>query len=202
MSNRRDRQDRIRQCPTLVLALALLIAAAGCQRAPATAPPSPTDTPAPTATATGTPLPTPTPTATPTPAPSEAQRYAEEMEAIAVRWEEWRTSAQVLIAEVKQDFFAICVTRSGDIDRHILAGRELLQEAEAVEPPEDVAEPHDRLVAEGRAGLSALEEGKGALCRRLDTGLALQRVEEANQHLEAAYATAQELFDWVEAQQG
>ena len=215
-----DAANRTRGLMRLGLTAVLVIALVGCTAAPAptptaapalpataTATAGPTDTPAPTATSTATATPTraPSPTATlaPTPTPAaqaEASRYVREMEAIAAEWEAFRTSADALITEVGQNFFAICFTRSGEIDQHIVTGRELLGKAEAVEPPDEVAEQHNRLLEEGRAGLNALEQGKAALCQRLDTGLALQQVEEANQHLEAAYAAAQELFDWVAAE--
>ena len=94
----------------------------------------------------------PTATLAPTPTPAaqaEASRYVREMEAIAAEWEAFRTSADALITEVGQNFFAICFTRSGEIDQHIVTGGSCWVRREAVEPPDEVAEQHNRLLRKG-----------------------------------------------------
>lgn len=159
-----------------------------------------------TSTATVAPARTPTaavslPPATATPAivarPAGKEQYLADMYDISRRWETWSAEADALMSEVGQDPLAVCITRSGDIDARITGGRELLAALAAASPPEEIASEHRRLIDEGTAGLDALEEGKAALCRRLDTGTALTKMDEVNEHLVNAYIAADALFTWA-----
>lgn len=196
----------------------ILVAACGLGSAPATPTPTPAPAltiavaPSPTATATPTrPAPTATSTVTPLPAIVAAAptgtaaadagavkgRYLAAMADIHGRWEAWSAEAEVLMGQVGEDPLAVCITRSGDIDTQIAGGRALLADLATATPPEEIAGEHNGLVAEGSAGLDALEAAKTALCRRLDTGTALAKMEEMNQHLVNAYAHAEALFAWA-----
>lgn len=209
-----------RRAATAALLSFALILVAACGLGPAAPTPTPTPAPslpvavAPSPTATATPTrPAPTATSTVTPLPAtvadvpistaaldagaEEEQYLAAMADILGRWEAWSAEAGGLIGQVGEDPLAVCITRSGDIDAQIAGGRELLAALAAAAPPEEIAGEHNRLVAEGNAGLDALEAGKTALCRRLDTGTALTKMEEMNTHLVNAYAAAEALFAWA-----
>ncbi len=173
---------------------ALAVATATPTAAPPTVTPAPTSTPTVAASAPGN---------SPTVAPPAAdrQRYLAAMRDIAEQWEAWSADSNALMNEVGQDPLAICITRSGDIDAQVAGGRDLLAALSAATPPEEIASEHNRLVSEGAAGLDALVAGKEALCRRLDAGTAMAKMEEVNAHLAEAYAAAGAVFVWAQEAQ-
>lgn len=168
--------------------------------APPTVAPTATVPPTPTAGATTMSTPASVPTSSTSVTPEE-QAYIQSMQALFTRWQTFSSESNALMNDVGQDPLKICVTRSGDIDAQIAAGRALLADVNAVSAPTAASADHQTLIREGEAALDSLTEAKTALCSRLDVSTALTKATAMQTHMTSAMTAASNLLAWVQSKQ-